>query len=108
MPPRRSSRALTTQPSSNSNSTPSGPSSTASMRAERSTRSHNKKSSSHKSGTPHSAFSSESGDAGAGLAINSEPPQSRRLRRGQENAEAEEGYAIRADDDELDDEITEE
>ncbi|KAF2103794.1 hypothetical protein NA57DRAFT_70002 [Rhizodiscina lignyota] len=108
MSPRRSSRARTTQPPASNNSTASIPSSTSSMRAERSTRSHNKQSSPQKSGTPQSALSSESGDGGAGRANNSEPPQSRRTRRGLENTETEEDDTAKLEDEELDDEIAEE
>lgn len=81
---RRSSRQVQPPPS-NSTSTTSGPSSTASMRGERSTRSNNKQASPQKSATPQSALSSDSADPVAGR---DEAPQSRRSRRGQDNAPA--------------------
>jgi hypothetical protein len=81
-----------------STSTASMPSSTSSARGERSTRLHNKQASPHKSGTPQSALSSESGER----ARTSEPPQSRRSKRGHEVVDDEDDdNDIKHDEEEL-------
>ncbi|KAF1988693.1 hypothetical protein K402DRAFT_18002 [Aulographum hederae CBS 113979] len=102
MSPRRSSRARTTQPPAPAPTHSNSNSSASSVRAERSTRSNNKQSSPQKSSTPHSLSSEDAADPSR--SHHSEPPQTRRSRRAQDN---EEGDTTKMEDEEVD-EIAEE